>query len=323
MGFRNKIFDSFKIAKEILQVTGYAEENANYNIFTNSDPFDFYRKIERSERYMPVTQRGLRKAFTRGLIGIEFFIEMATSLRPLADEAQDIDEITRLLSQQKLTTNPNMHSVTILRNLIKDQNPEIALYAAEGLNTIENAFMEKIQRIKDRITELNDQQNGTETTDKDNGNNPDGNGTGDGNGNKVKKKIKEKDKYILYYMLGMLYFEFAKLLHGQHLIQLFYLKEAIFCLKTANELKKNNKRILMKLGESFMLVGRSKTAIKIFTYLFSNNKTDRTLLMKLAECYYNTGDYQNVVTLANLAAKTSIELDEISNLIIYQWLLNT
>jgi hypothetical protein len=322
MSFKDIIFDSFKIAKDILSASEPAKGTGNYNIFSNNDPFDFYRKIKKSDGYIPVTQRGLRKAFTRGIAGIEFFIEMATSLRPLADEAQNIDEITRLLSQQKLTTNPNLHSVTILRNLIKDQNPEIALYAAEGLNTIENAFIEKIQRIKDRIKENNKSENITETTEN---NDTDYSGQNDidkDNGKKIKQSIKEKKKYILYYLLGLLYYKFAKLLHGQHLIQLFYLKEAISSLKAANEINQNNKRVLTKLGESYMLIGRNKTAIKIFTYLFSGNKKDRVLLMKLAECYYNTGDYQNVVTLANLAAKSAIELDEISNLIIYQWLLN-
>jgi hypothetical protein len=322
MSFKDKIFNSFIISNEILLPLEPVDEAGNNNIFTNDDPFDFYRKIEKSDRYIPVTQRGLRKAFTRGIAGIEFYIEMATSLRPLADEAQDIDEITRLLSQQKLTTNPNLHSVTILRNLIKDQNPEIALYAAEGLNTIENAFIEKIQRIKDRIKESYEPENRTETTKKNDIGNSDENDIVEDSGKEVKQNVKDKKKYILYYLLGLLYFEFAKLLQGQHLIQRFYLKEAIFWLKAANVIKRNNKRILMQLGESFILIGRNKTAIKIFTYLFSKNKKDRILLMRLAECYYNTGDYQNVVTLANLAAKSAIEMDEISNLIIYQWLLN-
>ncbi len=319
MTLRNKIFDAFTIAEELLPDAETNGDTGAYNIFSYSNPFDFYRRIEKSDRYIPVTQRGLRKAFTRGISGIEFFIEMATSLRPLADEAQDIDEITRLLSQQKLTTNPNLHSVTILRNLIKDENPEIALYAAEGLNTIENAFIEKIQRVKDRIKENDKQRNNKNET-------IDINNISDMSEKDVKKNKENKKNikdYILFYLLGLLYLEFARLLQGQHLIQLFYLKEAVSALKTANEIKKGNKRILTTLGDCYMLAGNNKTAIKIFTNLFSKYKKDRILLMKLAECYYNIGDYQNVITLANLAAKSAIELDEISNLIIYQWLLNT
>ena len=278
MTLRNKIFDAFTVAEELLPDAETNGDTGAYNIFSYSNPFDFYRRIEKSDRYIPVTQRGLRKAFARGISGIEFFIEMATSLRPLADEAQDIDEITRLLSQQKLTTNPNLHSVTILRNLIKDENPEIALYAAEGLNTIENAFIEKIQRVKDRIKE-NDKQRNIKNESIDTNNISD-------MSEKAVKKNKENKKnikdYILFYLLGLLYLEFARLLQGQHLIQLFYLKEAVSVLKKANENKKGNKRILTTLGDCYMLAGNNKTAIKIFTNLFSKYNNDRILLMKLA-----------------------------------------
>jgi hypothetical protein len=331
MTLRNKIFNSFAIANDVLTTsetsTDESDKTAAINIFSHDDPFDFFRKIEKQvERYIPVTQNGLRKSFVRGLSGIEFYIVMATSLRPLADEAQDIDEIARLLSQNKLTRNPNLHSVSILRNLIKDENPEIALYAAEGLNTIENAFIDKIQRIKDRIDGIDIYKKNTETNYKNKTVNENSDDTGidleNESSTNVELSKNKKNNYILFYILGLLYFEFAKLLHGQRLIQLFYLKEAVSSLKTAHEIKKNNKRILFKLGESFMLMGRNKSAIKIFTYLFTKNNKDAALLMRLGECYYNTGDYQNVVTLANLAAKHGIELDEISNLIIYQWLLN-
>ena len=321
---RKKIFESFAVSNEMLLTQGTVSETGDKasgktNIFSYTDPFDFYRKAEKSDRYVPVTQRGLRKAFERGLSGIEFYIEMATSLRPLADEAQNIDEITRLLSQQKLTTNPNLHSVTILRNLIKSPNPEIALYAAEGLNSIESTFIEKIQRVKDRIKDFDDIPKNKQEDIKISEDSTDNNGNED----KHEKSKKTTKKFVLHYLLGLLYLEFARLLHGQHLIQKFYINEAISCLKEADVIKRNNKRILTRLGECFMLIGQNIAAIEIFTNLFSINNRDRLLLMKLAECYYNIRDYDNVLILAQLASKTGMELDEISNLIIYQWLLNT
>ena len=261
-------------------------DDSRSGFYTYKDPFNFYRRIVDRKIYVPVTQKGLRKAFALGITGIEFFLEMATSLRPLADEAQDIDEIARLLSQQKLTTNPNLHSISILRHLIRDPNPEIALYAAEGLNTIENTFLEKILRIK----------------------------------NKIKKK-KGRD-YILNYILGLLYLEFAKLMQGQDLIQMFYLNEALAALKTANDLKRNNKRILITVGDTYMLLKKNKKAIRIFTHLYTKYEKDTNILMKLAGCYYNEHDYQNVTTLMTLASKTSIELDEIYKLLLYQWTMN-
>ncbi|MBN2040050.1 MAG: hypothetical protein JW864_08425 [Spirochaetes bacterium] len=284
MKLREKIFGIYK------QYSYEEEKQDEYSqsrrFFSYEDPFDFYRKIKDNSAYTPVTQKGLRKAFETGITGIEFYLEMATSLRPLADEAQDIDEITRLLSQQKLTLNPNLNSITILRHLIKDPNPEIALYAAEGINTIENTFIDKILRIKKKI-----------------------------------KKTKGRE-YILRYILGLLYVEFARLLKGQKLIQMFYLNEAVSALKTANELKKKNKRILLTVGDTYMLMGKTKKAIRIFSYLYTEYENDPNVLMKLAECFYKDHDYENVKILTTLASRKAIELDEISKLIIYQWALN-
>ena len=104
---------------------------------------------------------------------------------------------------------------------------------------------------------------------------------------------------------------------------MFYLNEALTALKTANDLKRNNKRILITVGETYMHMKRNKRAIRIFTHLYTKYEKDPTILMKLAECYYNECDYQNVLALTILASRTPVELDEITKLIIYQWTLNT
>lgn len=283
MNVRKKIFNAFEINNSI-PISDNSLSNKN-DLYSFDDPFDFYRTTIDSKRYMPKTQKGLRRAFSEGIIGIELFIVMATSLRPLVDEAQDIDEITRLFSQQKLSSRPNPHSVNILKNMIKDPNPEIALYAAEGLNTIENSFIEKILRIKDRIS-------------------------------RKKGKL-----YILYYILGMLYIEFAKLLKGQPLIKEFYLKESLNCLKKANDLNNNNYRILQTLGEGYILLKKYKTAIRIFAYLSSKSRKDVAYLFTMAECCYYLGDYKNVSKISNFIIKSSLKIDQISELIMYQWLL--
>ena len=148
---RKNLFNSFESIEPLPKLLDNSFEKRNY--FSFEDPFDFYRTKEKKKAYLPLTQIGLRKAFSKGLIGIEHFISMAASLRPLIDEAQDINEITRLFSQQKLSARPSQHSAKILKNMIKDQNIDIALYAAEGLNSIENSYIEKIQKIKEKIYE--------------------------------------------------------------------------------------------------------------------------------------------------------------------------
>ncbi|MDY6967240.1 MAG: hypothetical protein SVR08_01105 [Spirochaetota bacterium] len=278
MNISKKIFDAF-------EKNDHLNESEEKNFYSSSDPFDFYRKTVDPEQYIPKTQRGLRKAFFEDLIGIEFFIEMATSLRPLVDEAQDVDEITRLFSQQKLSSRPNSNSVRILKNMIKDPNAEIALYAAEGLNTIENSFICKIQRIKDKTS-------------------------------KKKGKL-----YILYYILGLLYLKFSKLLEGQPLIQQFYLNESLNYLKQAHSLlKKNNKRILYTMGETYILLKKYNTAIKIFSFLSSKDENDLVALFKLAECYYYLRDFDKLIEYINQISKSQ-DIYTISEPIIYQWIL--
>ncbi len=284
MKIKEKIFQAFMVDSiEDSDSSGSDDDK----FYTHEDPFDFYRVEITKKQYIPITQRGLRKAFSEGIIGIEFFIVMAASLRPLVDEAQDIDEITRLLSQQKLSLRPNLHSVNILRNMIKDPSPEIALYAAEGLNTIENSYIEKIQNTKEKIS---------------------------------KKQGKD---YVLYYLLGKLYLEFAKLLEGQNLIQKFYFNEALTSLKKANLINTSSKRILGALADVALRLGSYFIAINIFSYLFTESEgKDMESLQKMAECYYNLGDYDNIRKIADTALQSQEKLDENFELILYQWQLN-
>ncbi len=282
MKLKDRIFDVFDRAD-----IGSSSKDLNAEkeaFYMHDDPFDFYRVGQDPDQYVPKTQRGLRKAFSEGLIGIEFFIEMATSLRPLSDEAQDIDEITRLFSQQKLSARPSLQSVQILRNMIKDVNPEIALYAAEGLNSIEKSFMTKIDKIKLMIS-------------KDKGN-----------------------RFRQYYQLGKLYFQFALLQKGQKLIQRFYLNESLNYLRKANSIKKNNIKVAKLYGEVFIQLEKFKPAIKIYEHLADYGSGIEAIL-KVAQCYYSIGEYDKVYSILEKIAHSTEHLNETTELIVYQWIL--
>ncbi len=281
MGYREKIFGAFRTGEE---VPG-DDKASGESLFSHDDPFDFYRRAEKKETYMPKTQRGLRKAFSEGLIGIEFYIEMATSLRPLVDEAQDLDEVTRLFSQQKLSLRPTPHSVKILRNMIKDPNPEIALYAAEGLNTIENSYIQKIQNLKEKLAHG--------------------------------KGVEE----VLLYNLGILYLRFVRLLEGQALIRNFYLQESLDYFEKANRLNSGNPRILRPIGEVYMLLGEYNKALRIFRYLFTEDGSDRESLMMIAECYFYSGEYEKIKDLFDRHGEMLEGMDESTEMMVYQWIV--
>jgi tetratricopeptide (TPR) repeat protein len=281
MNYRERVFTVFE--------TGERGEESKVpvreGLYTYENPFDFFRETVSKDRYMPKTQRGLRKAFSEGLIGIEFYIEMATSLRPLDDEAQDLDEITRLFSQQKLSLRPTPHSVSILRNMIKDPNPEIALYAAEGLNTIENSYIQKIQKLKEKL------------------------------------KKGEGVEEVLLYNLGILYLRFVKLLEGQKLIQSFYLRESLTNLEKANKINSSNPRILKPIGEVYMMLGEFNKALRIFRFLFSENENDMESLMMIARCYFSTGDFDKIREIFSKYGGKLQGLDDTSEMIVYQWIV--
>lgn len=281
MGYRDKIFSAFETEEKDFG----DDKTRRDSLFTYDDPFDFYRVTGEKVKYMPKTQRGLRKSFSEGLTGIEFYIEMATSLRPLVDEAQDIDEVTRLFSQQKLSVKPTPNSVKILRNMIRDPNPEIALYAAEGLNTIESSYIQKIQHVKEKLSRG--------------------------------KGVEE----VLFYNLGILYLRFVRLLEGQALIRNFYLQESLSYLEKANKLNSSNPRILSPIGEVYMLLGEYNKALRIFRYLFTEDAYDRESLLMIAQCYFYSGKYEKIRTIFKRYSEMLEGMDEASEMVVYQWVM--
>ncbi len=284
MGFRERIFGAFEPVPDNGRGAAGGMP-ADAEIFSDEDPFDFFRKPAVRDRYLPKTQAGLRKAFSEGLVGIEYFLQMATSLRPLSDEAQDVNEITRLFSQQKLASRPDAGSVRILRGMIKDPDPEIALYAAEGLNTIENTFINRIQRVRKRLEK------------------PEGR------------------RYIRNFLLGCLYLEFAGIMEGQELIRQFYLHEAERHIMDAHAEKPGNYRVETVRGGILLGLGRFDEAIDVLDAVFKNRPHDIRPLFMMVECCYYKHDYTRVFELCREISRMRVELSEDIESIVYQWIL--
>jgi hypothetical protein len=254
-------------------------------LYSFENPFNFFRHDVVENPYIVKTQHKLRKAFSEGLLGIEHYLMAATSLRPLIDEAQDLDEITRLFSQQKLAMRPNPHSVKILRTMIKDPNPEIALYAAEGLNTIENSFLTKIEKVKKKLE-------------------------------KATHNI-----FIYHYLLGLLYTQFAALLESQKLIQKFYIKQAIENLVKAYILQPKNKRIKLALADSYLQDENFEYALSLYAYCYSLQYKPVYCLLKMAQCHYNLKNYDRIKTIASIISQFDVGDIEYAEVLIYQWIL--
>ncbi|RKX78318.1 MAG: hypothetical protein DRP87_06600 [Spirochaetes bacterium] len=150
---------------------------------------DFFRKLESRFIFKPRTPNKALRAFEQGLLPIESFIYKACSITPLETEPVDIEEVERILGHEDNDLATNQMLVRILERLLKSKDKEIALFAAESLNVIENRYNQIIEENKDLL------------------------------------KKRERDPHI-YRNLGNLYFELALLNKRRVTIRNFYLKEA-------------------------------------------------------------------------------------------------
>jgi hypothetical protein len=111
--------------------------------------FDFFRLKERI--FNPKTPASAMKAFEAEILPIEVFIYKATSIKPLDEEPYDIPGIERVLARKDLDIKTYLLIIRILKKLINNEEPEIALFAAESINLIEDRYNKKIERIKKRL----------------------------------------------------------------------------------------------------------------------------------------------------------------------------
>lgn len=112
------------------------------------DPYEIFRGGK--DYFDPKTPVAALKAYESGFIPISSFINKSNSTKPLDEEPYDIEAIERLLSRDNLELKSNLMLMGIFEKLIFNSDQEIALFAAESINIIENRYNRKIQNIKDK-----------------------------------------------------------------------------------------------------------------------------------------------------------------------------
>lgn len=115
------------------------------------DDYSFFR--EKKEHFIPITPVAALKAYENGFAPISAFINKSNSTKPLDEEPYDIEVIERLLSRENLGLRSNIMLFGIFEKLIFDTDQEIALFAAESINIIENRYNKQIQLLKDDLEE--------------------------------------------------------------------------------------------------------------------------------------------------------------------------
>lgn len=115
------------------------------------DEYAFYR--EKSDYFVPRTPVAALKAYEHNFLPISIFTHKSNSTKPLDEEPYDIEEIERLLSRENLGLQTNIILIGIFEKLIFNTDQEIALFAAESINIIENRYNKKIQSLKEDLDE--------------------------------------------------------------------------------------------------------------------------------------------------------------------------
>ncbi len=113
------------------------------------DEYDFFRN--RKDRFTPKTPMAALKAFRAGFLPISIFTYKSGSTKPLDEIPYDIEEVERLLSRTNLGLETNIVLIEIFEDLIFSDDQEIALFAAESINIIENRYNQQIENLKQNL----------------------------------------------------------------------------------------------------------------------------------------------------------------------------
>lgn len=108
--------------------------------------FAYLRKSQ--TLYNPKTPMAALKAIENGLLPSDAFVYKANSVHPLFEEPIDLSAIEQTLSRKDNDLSTNQLLVRILEQLLVNKDSEIALFAAESINAIENMYNERIENFK-------------------------------------------------------------------------------------------------------------------------------------------------------------------------------
>ncbi len=87
--------------------------------------YDYFRKSV--QRFRPRTPATAFKALEAQILPGEAFTHLGTSIRSIAEEPVDLEEIERVLAREDLDIDTNLLLVRVLERLVRNRDPETAL----------------------------------------------------------------------------------------------------------------------------------------------------------------------------------------------------
>ncbi len=244
--------------------------------------FDYFRLRER--QIDPKTPASAIRAFEADILPIEVFIYKATSIKPLDEEPYDIPGIERVLAKTNLEIKTNLLIMGILKKLIKNEEPEIALFAAESINLIEDRYNKKIE--------------------------------------KAKKQLETESKLKDLLNISNLYYELSLLNSEATAIRNFYLKEAYSYIKNI-ELNEDTKFNVYKLYISILcdlkLYDQAIFMLDNSTSKEMEENKYQHFLLEL-DILFKKKDFHNIFEISSELKKYEDKLTESEKQIVSYWL---
>jgi tetratricopeptide (TPR) repeat protein len=177
--------------------------------------------------YSPRTASTALKAVLEGLLPPVAFVSRAVSTQSLLEKPYRIEELERLLAQEGMDYDTILLLARVFKELVSSPDMDTALFAAEGLNTLEGRYNEKIQ---------------------------------------LYQVLVEADPDPVYRKkLAFLYWELSGLNEDKRSIHNFYLREAFTQLRRIQEkepLDKGSGLLMVRILLELELLGQAKGVLK-------------------------------------------------------------
>jgi tetratricopeptide (TPR) repeat protein len=105
--------------------------------------------LSRKARFIPKTQAQALAALAEGIVDESVFVWKAVNIHPVFEEPWDLGEVERLLAKEDLDLETTLLLMTIFERLIRNPDKELALFAAESINAVEQRRSRRIQALRD------------------------------------------------------------------------------------------------------------------------------------------------------------------------------
>ncbi len=117
----------------------------------SSDAYGYIYKLR--SLYIPRTPSAALQAASADILPIEAFTYKSTALNPILKKPYNLDEIEWLLAKKDRDLETDLILKTVLSEISRYEDKEVALFAAESLNALEKEYNNRLISLKDRIKE--------------------------------------------------------------------------------------------------------------------------------------------------------------------------